>query len=125
MPDSVLSIRLDVRKSQILELTEVFRDIFLKTQSLIHVVTATPVSGKELTSSEFKSLINSSLGGWLNEQRCTYQSEIKLSNIVEDLHPLSVNSSSSSNLIALRSLIRLKLGKRTLKPGNEIITGQL
>jgi hypothetical protein len=125
MPDSVLNFRLDVLRSQILELTELFGNIFLKTQSLIPGVTAIPVSGQVTTSSDFESLINSSLGGWLSTQRYMHQSEKELSNFVEDLHALSVNSSPSSNLIALSVSLRIKPGESTSKPVDEVISGSI
>jgi len=81
-----------------------------------------PVSGKVLTSSDFISLVDSSLDGWLTAGRFTDKFERELAQFVGARSALFVNSGSSANLLALSGLTSKKLGDRALKPGDEVIT---
>jgi CDP-6-deoxy-D-xylo-4-hexulose-3-dehydrase len=122
MTNNPIDISIDKLRTQILELTEQYADIFLKTQSFVPGETAIPVSGKVLTTSDFKSLVNSSLDGWLTAGRFTSEFEKELANFVGVRHALFVNSGSSANLLALSGLTSIKLGEKALKPGDEVIT---
>ena len=122
MSTNPLNLSLDELRNQILELTEKYADIYLETQSFVPGETAIPVSGKVLTSSDFKSLVNSSLDGWLTAGRFTTEFEKELANFVGVRNALFVNSGSSANLIALSGLTSIKLGDRALKPGDEVLT---
>ena len=81
-----------------------------------------PVSGKVLTSSDFRSLVDSSLDGWLTAGRFTEKFERELARFVGARSALFVNSGSSANLVALSGLTSKKLGDRALKPGDEVLT---
>lgn len=81
-----------------------------------------PVSGKVLTSSDFRSLVDSSLDGWLTAGRFTEKFERELALFVGARSALFVNSGSSANLVALSGLTSKKLGDRALKPGDEVLT---
>jgi CDP-6-deoxy-D-xylo-4-hexulose-3-dehydrase len=91
-------------------------------KSFIPGTTPIPVSGKVLTSQDFQALVSSSLDGWLTAGRFTTEFEKNLANFVGSRHALFVNSGSSANLIALSGLTSQKLGKKALKPGDEVIT---
>jgi CDP-6-deoxy-D-xylo-4-hexulose-3-dehydrase len=84
--------------------------------------TAVPVSGKVLDPNDFSAMVDASLDGWLTAGRFHKEFEEKLANYVGAKSALFVNSGSSANLVALSGLTSPKLGKRALKPGDEVLT---
>lgn len=84
--------------------------------------TPVPVSGKVLDSEDFVALVEASLDGWLTAGRFHEEFERNLARYVGVRNALFVNSGSSANLVALAGLTSPKLGKRALKPGDEVIT---
>ena len=68
------------------------------------------------------ALVDSSLDGWLTAGRFTAEFERKLAKYIGVRSALFVNSGSSANLIALSGLTSPKLGKKALKPGDEVLT---
>jgi CDP-6-deoxy-D-xylo-4-hexulose-3-dehydrase len=89
---------------------------FLPGHSLV------PVSGKVLDADDYVALVESSLDGWLTAGRFHEDFERSLARYVGVRTALFVNSGSSANLVALSALTSPKLGKRALKPGDEVIT---
>lgn len=85
-------------------------------------VTPVPVSGKVLDPSDFVALVDSSLDGWLTAGRFTEQFQRGLAKYVGARSSVFVNSGSSANLLALSALTSPKLGKKALKPGDEVLT---
>lgn len=85
-------------------------------------VTSIPVSGKVLDASDFVALVDSSLDGWLTAGRFHKDFERALAKYIGARSALFVNSGSSANLVALSGLTSPKLGKRALKPGDEVLT---
>lgn len=83
---------------------------------------AVPVSGKVLDADDYVALVEASLDGWLTAGRFHEEFERNLARYVGVRNALFVNSGSSANLIALAGLTSPKLGKRALKPGDEVIT---
>ena len=83
---------------------------------------AVPVSGKVLDAEDFAALVDASLDGWLTAGRFHKVFEEKLASYVGAKSAMFVNSGSSANLVALSGLTSPKLGKRALKPGDEVIT---
>ena len=81
-----------------------------------------PVSGKVLTPEDYVALVDASLDGWLTAGRFTVDFERQLAQFVGARSALFVNSGSSANLVALSGLTSQKLGKRALKPGDEVLT---
>ena len=81
-----------------------------------------PVSGKVLDANDYVSLVEASLDGWLTAGRFHEEFERNLARYVGVRNALFVNSGSSANLVALSGLTSPKLGKRALKPGDEVIT---
>jgi CDP-6-deoxy-D-xylo-4-hexulose-3-dehydrase len=84
--------------------------------------TSIPVSGKVLDADDYVALVESSLDGWLTAGRFHEEFERGLARYVGVRNALFVNSGSSANLVALSGLTSPKLGKRALKPGDEVIT---
>ena len=84
-----------------------------------------PVSGKVLTPEDFVALVDASLDGWLTAGRFHTDFERALAKYVGSRSALFVNSGSSANLVALSGLTSPKLGKRALKPGDEVVSASL
>lgn len=84
--------------------------------------TPVPVSGKVLEPDDFVALVDSSLDGWLTAGRFTEQFQRALARYVGARSAVFVNSGSSANLLALSALTSPKLGKRALRPGDEVLT---
>ena len=89
---------------------------FIRGESLV------PVSGKVLTADDYVALVESSLDGWLTAGRFHDSFERALAKYVGVRNAIFVNSGSSANLVALSGLTSPKLGKRALRPGDEVIT---
>lgn len=86
-------------------------------------VTPIPVSGKVIDGADYAALIDASLDGWLTAGRHHVEFERKLAKFIGMPRPaLMVNSGSSANLVALSALTSHKLGRRALKPGDEVLT---
>lgn len=83
---------------------------------------AVPVSGKVLFPEDYAALVDASLDGWLTSGRFHADFERALARFVGARSALFVNSGSSANLVALSGLTSSKLGRRALKPGDEVIT---
>ena len=81
-----------------------------------------PVSGKVLTPEDLVALVDASLDGWLTAGRFHEKFQRALAKYVGARGSLMVNSGSSANLIALSALTSPKLGKKALKPGDEVLT---
>jgi CDP-6-deoxy-D-xylo-4-hexulose-3-dehydrase len=113
---------LDTLRKAALEATRAYAEKYLGKTEFIAGETPVPVSGKVLDSSDFVSLVDSSLDGWLTAGRFTEDFQRKLGKFVGARKTLFVNSGSSANLIALSALTSPKLGKRAIKPGDEVLT---
>ena len=94
----------------------------LKTSEFIPGESAVPVSGKVLTPEDLVALVDSSLDGWLTAGRFHEKFQRALAKYVGARGSLMVNSGSSANLVALSALTSPKLGKKALKPGDEVLT---
>ena len=84
--------------------------------------TAVPVSGKVIGVRELELMTEAVLDAWLTSGRFNDQFEKNLGTYLGVKHVLTVNSGSSANLLALAALTSPELGKRAIKPGDEIIT---
>ena len=81
-----------------------------------------PVSGKILDADDYVNLVDASLEGWLTAGRFHDEFERRLARYVGVRNAVFVNSGSSANLVALSALTSPKLGKKALRPGDEVIT---
>ena len=84
--------------------------------------TPVPVSGKVLDAEDFAALVDSSLDGWLTAGRFTESFQRALAKYVGARSAVFVNSGSSANLLALSALTSPKLGRKALRPGDEVLT---
>jgi CDP-4-dehydro-6-deoxyglucose reductase, E1 len=109
-------------RQEILALVEKFAAESLKTQEFVPGESVVPVSGKVLDPSDIAALVDASLDGWLTAGRFHEDFERALARYVGARSALFVNSGSSANLVALSALTSPKLGKRALKPGDEVLT---
>jgi CDP-6-deoxy-D-xylo-4-hexulose-3-dehydrase len=110
------------QRKEILSLVEDFASESLKIQDFKPGESPVPVSGKVLDPSDIAALVDASLDGWLTAGRFHENFERALARYVGARSALFVNSGSSANLIALSALTSPKLGKRALKPGDEVLT---
>lgn len=85
-------------------------------------VSAIPVSGKVVGVPEKKRMVEAVLDGWLTAGRFNQAFEAALGKFIDTRHVLTVNSGSSANLVAFYALTSPELGKRAIKPGDEVIT---
>jgi CDP-6-deoxy-D-xylo-4-hexulose-3-dehydrase len=110
-------------RQEILRLTRNYGEI-AETGDGIFIAgeTAVPVSGKVLDSEDYAALVDASLDGWLTSGRFHSEFERDLAKFVGVRNSVFVNSGSSANLAALSALTSPKLGKRALRPGDEVIT---
>ena len=109
-------------RQEILSMVEKFASESLKVSDFLPGETPVPVSGKVLDPSDIASLVDASLDGWLTAGRFHEDFERALARYVGARSALFVNSGSSANLVALSALTSPKLGKRSLKPGDEVLT---
>lgn len=81
-----------------------------------------PVTQKVLRADDLVALVESSLEGWLTSGEHHKKFESNLARYIGTRSATFVNSGSSANLLAVSALTSEKLGKRALKPGDEVIT---
>ena len=113
---------LDLLRNKALDASRAFAEKSLEKSEFRPGESVVPVSGKVLDPDDLVSLVDSSLDGWLTAGRFTAEFERKLAKYVGVRSALFVNSGSSANLVALSGLTSPKLGKKALKPGDEVLT---
>lgn len=84
----------------------------------------TPVNyaGRIYNEREMISLVDASLDFWLTAGRYAKKFEKKFARFLGMKYCLLTNSGSSANLLAVSALTSSKLGRKRLKPGDEIVT---
>jgi len=106
----------------------IFRDVkklySLRKANQRFIPAKTPVKygGRVYNEEELINLVDSSLDFWLTSGRFAEQFEKNLSKFLGVKYCSLVNSGSSANLLAISALTSPKLGKRRLKPQDEVIT---
>lgn len=110
-----------VLRNQISKLVDEYAAIALEPNLFVPKETMIPPSGKQISSSELKNMVEASLDGWLTSGRYNFHFEKKLSKFLGVKHLITVNSGSSANLVAFSTLTSPKLGMRAIKPGDEVI----
>jgi len=118
----VAKTELDALRKKALDASRAFAEKSLEKSDFRPGESVVPVSGKVLDPNDLVALVDSSLDGWLTAGRFTAEFERKLAKYVGVRSALFVNSGSSANLIALSGLTSPKLGKKALKPGDEVLT---
>ncbi len=79
-------------------------------------------AGRVYDSDDICTLVDSALDFWLTSGRFTKQFEEEFANFLGMKSCLLTNSGSSANLLAISALTSPKLGRRRLRPGDEVIT---
>ena len=111
----------DIR-DQISKLVEEYAALALAPDVFFPGVTVVPPSGKLLDSAELKNMVEASLDGWLTTGRFNAEFEKRLAAFIGIKHLITVNSGSSANLVAFSTLTSPKLGDRSIKKGDEVIS---
>jgi CDP-4-dehydro-6-deoxyglucose reductase, E1 len=81
-----------------------------------------PVTGKVLDEEDILFGVDSMMDAWLTTGRYAKEFETNLTSFMGVKSSILVNSGSSANLVAFYSLTSPSLGKRSIEPGDEIIT---
>ncbi len=91
-------------------------------QKFIAGKTSIQASGKEFDWQEMVGMTEAVLDGWWTEGRFADEFEKKFAKFVGVPYCITTTSGSSANLLAISALTSCHLGKRRLKPGDEVIT---
>jgi len=111
----------DIIRKQILKKVNEFYKINLK-RNFVAGKTKINYAGRVCDEKELVNLVDASLDFWFTAGRYAEEFERKFSDFLGIKHCLLVNSGSSANLLAVTALTSSLLGKRRLKPGDEVIT---
>ena len=110
-------------RAQILKLSREYYDLALEQPGFSTDAPGAPVAGRVYDADEVENLVDSALDMWLTTGRWAHEFERRFAKTVFGRrHCVLVNSGSSANLTALSALTSNKLGKRRIKPGDEVIT---
>ena len=109
-------------RTEIFKLVSQYAKISHKKNDFVPHKTIVPTSGKVYDENELLMLCASSLDFWLTAGRFNTEFESKLSDYLNMNFVLTTNSGSSANLLALTALTSEQLGKKALRPGDEVIT---
>lgn len=111
---------------------EIRREIFTKVKEIYQLrvaqdkfipkVSQVNYAGRVYNHREMVSLVDASLDFWLTSGRYAFQFEKEMENFLKIKHCILTNSGSSANLLAVSALTSPKLGKKRLKPQDEVIT---
>lgn len=111
---------------------EIRREIFNKVKKIYRLrkekeqfvpgKTRINYAGRVYNEKEMINLVDASLDFWLTAGRYAKQFEEEFAKFLGVKYCLLTNSGSSANLLAISALTSLKLGKRRLRPGDEVIT---
>ncbi|WP_018294314.1 lipopolysaccharide biosynthesis protein RfbH [Mariprofundus ferrooxydans] len=116
-----MSKKLDDLRKKISELVAEYAEEDLAPNAFVAGESHVPVSGKVLGAKEMQYMVDASLDAWLTTGRFNDAFEKRMKKFLGVKHVLTVNSGSSANLVAFSALTSPKLGKRALKPGDEVI----
>jgi len=112
----------DELREEILGLVTKFAQEKYKENEFKQGESTVPPSGKVIGEDELRNMVDASLDGWLTTGRYNELFEKRLANYLGVKHVLTTNSGSSADLLAFATLTSPKLGDRSLKPGDEVIT---
>jgi len=79
-------------------------------------------AGRVYDEKEMINLVDASLDFWLTAGKYAAKFEKEFAKFLGLKYCLLTNSGSSANLLAISALTSAKLGKRRLKPGDEVVT---
>lgn len=109
-------------RSRILDLVEEYSRAAWLREAFDPGASPVPVSGRVFDHEEVRTLVDASLDFWLTAGRFSDQFEREFARWMGTRKCLLVNSGSSANLVAISTLTSPKLGPKTLRPGDEVIT---
>lgn len=84
--------------------------------------TAIPYAGRIFDHNEMISLVDCCLDFWLTAGRFAKEFETRFAEFLGVRYVSLTNSGSSANLLAISALTSPRLGNRSLRPGDEVIT---
>jgi len=93
-----------------------------KQKKFVSGKTRIDYAGRVYNEKEIINLVDASLDFWLTAGRYAKKFEKEFSKFLGAKYCLLTNSGSSANLLAISALTSPKLGKKRLKPGDEVIT---
>jgi CDP-6-deoxy-D-xylo-4-hexulose-3-dehydrase len=114
--------RADELRAQILRLTREYYAEAFPHREFVPDESPVPVAGRVFDDEELTHLVDASLDFWLTTGRFAAEFERRFAKVFGRRHCILVNSGSSANLVAFSALTSPKLGKRRIKPGDEVIT---
>ena len=109
-------------RSEIVDLVTKYAEEKYKPIPFIGGETIIPPSGKLIGEQELQNMVAASLDGWLTTGRFNEKFEEGLSKFIGVKHLITVNSGSSANLVAFATLTSEKLGNKSIKEGDEVIS---
>jgi CDP-4-dehydro-6-deoxyglucose reductase, E1 len=109
-------------RQQILALTREYYQRQWPGRPFVPGETYIPVAGRVFDDEELVHVVEAGLDFWLTTGRFAERFESELGAWMNVRHTMLVNSGSSANLLALTCLTSPKLGERSLRPGDEVIT---
>lgn len=111
-----------VSREHILDLVRQYYDERFSKRDFIAGKDVVHYAGRVFNEEELCNLVDSSLDFFLTANRYAEEFETKLAEFLGISDALLVNSGSSANLVAVTALTSPRLGKKRLKPGDEVIT---
>ena len=112
----------DELRAQIAELVTRYHDAAFAPKPFVAGETPVLCAGRVFDADDMHHLMDASLDFWLTTGRFAQEFERSFARWWGRRHCVLVNSGSSANLVALSALTSPKMGKRALRPGDEVIT---
>jgi CDP-4-dehydro-6-deoxyglucose reductase, E1 len=113
---------LEQQRQEILAKVRDFAALKERPQPFLPGLSTVAPAGKVLDATAYVALVDAALDGWLTTGRFNDEFERLIAARIGVARAMTVNSGSSANLLALTALTSPLLGKRALKPGDEVIT---
>lgn len=109
-------------KEEIFKKVKDFYNLSKTEEKFVPGKTQINYAGRVYDEKEIINLVDASLDFWLTAGKYVREFEKKFADFLGIKYCLLTNSGSSANLLAISALTSPKLGKKRLKPGDEVIT---
>lgn len=109
-------------RQQILKLTKEFYTARHASSNFEAGKSRVNYAGRVFDENEMVNLVDASLDFWLTEGRYSEEFSEKIADFLDIENVILTNSGSSANLLAISALTSKKLGKKQLKPCDEVIS---
>jgi CDP-4-dehydro-6-deoxyglucose reductase, E1 len=109
-------------RKEILEMVQKYHEAAFPPAGFVPGKDPVPVAGRVFDGEDIQSLVDASLDFWLTTGRFAKDFEGAMADFLGSKYSILVNSGSSANLLAISCLTSPKLGDRSLKQGDEVIT---